>query len=950
MSEEKPYLSWIKVRGARVHNLKNIDLDIPCHKMVVITGLSGSGKSSLAFDTIYAEGQRRYVESLSAYARQFLHIQDKPDVTSITGLSPAIAIDQRASSRNPRSTVGTVTEISDYLRLLFARIGIPFSPATGLPIRSQTITEMVDSVLEFGWEKVSVFAPVARQRKGEFQKELELFKRRGFSEVIVDGQVWHTSSDYPILERNKHHDIEVLVDRFNDPGTQRQRLAEAFESAIKLAGGIAEVEISKDGLPPRRIPFSEKYACPVSGFQVPNLEPRFFSFNSPLGACPTCQGLGEVTFFSPELLAPNLSLSIKAGAIACLDSEQSSFVKNVLAAVVGHYGYSLDTPLKDMPEAIRHKLFYGSGNEVIEFLQHTGHRLVKVRKPFGGIVSYLVEKVTYWNDFVAEEIAAKYQEHSVCVACNGYRLKEEALCVKVGGLHIGQVFSLPVTDTSDWVEKLPSQLTTKENDIAAQVLKEIKARLGFLKSVGLGYLSLARSTASLSGGESQRIRLASQIGSGLSGVLYVLDEPSIGLHQRDNERLIKTLLHLRDLGNTVLVVEHDAETMFASDYIVDIGPGAGTHGGKVVAAGSIDKIIANPDSITGQYLSGQKSLARKEATSTCQNWLELTGAKAHNLKDVNIKIPIGAFTVVTGVSGSGKSSLILETLYPAVNRYLDPSARTKAGKFDRLIGAQALNKVVEIDQSPIGKTPRSNPITYIGVFTLIRDMFAVLPEAKVRGYKVGRFSFNVKGGRCEACRGDGMIKIEMHFLHDVYVKCDCCQGARYNRETLEILYKGKSISDILEMTVEDALEFFQNIAPISEKIKVLNNVGLGYLKLGQSSTTLSGGEAQRIKLAKELSRRSTGKTLYILDEPTTGLHFEDINNLLKILYGLVELGNTVVVIEHNLDVIERADYIIDVGPEGGDKGGEIVAVGTPKAVADCPQSFTGLFLKKHWQV
>lgn len=944
MNEESK--NYIRVRGAREHNLKDVDVDIPCHKLVVITGLSGSGKSSLAFDTIYAEGQRRYVESLSAYARQFLHIQNKPDVTSISGLSPAIAIDQRASSRNPRSTVGTVTEIGDYLRLLFARIGVPFSPATGLPIRSQTVTEMVDTVLSTAGESgITILAPIARGKKGEFQRELEAYSRQGFTQAIIDGEVCKLSGAIPHLEKNKHHTIEIVVDKFIASASQKQRLAEALESALKLAGGIAVALFEGQ----KRALFSERYSCPVSGFQLPSLEPRLFSFNSPLGACPACQGLGEIASFCPELLAPDPSISIKDGAIACLGASQSQFVRNTLSDVLEHYGCSIDMPLQNIPEAVREKLFYGSGEEEIAFRQLIGQRLVKLKRPFDGVLHHLAERISQWQDFLSEEIAAKYQERSICTECNGFRLKSEALCVKVAGMHIGQVLNLPVGEACSWIDELPSKLGKKENEIASQVIKEIKARFGFLKSVGLDYLSLARPTSTLSGGESQRIRLASQIGSGLSGVLYVLDEPSIGLHQRDNEKLIATLLRLKSLGNSVLVVEHDSETMFASDYIIDMGPGAGVHGGRVVAQGKIEQILASTESLTGQYLSGKKTLERRPPPSSFSSWIELTGAKANNLKNVNVKIPVGALTVVTGVSGSGKSSLILETLYPAINRYLDPNSRVKVGEFEKLIGVDSFNKVVEIDQSPIGKTPRSNPATYIGVFSLIRDMFAFLPESKVRGYKVGRFSFNVKGGRCEACKGDGLLKIEMHFLQDVYVKCDECNGARYNRETLEILYRGKSISDVLEMTVESSLDFFQNVNSIFEKIKVLNDVGLGYLKLGQSSTTLSGGEAQRIKLARELSRKTTGRTLYILDEPTTGLHFEDINKLLKILYGLVELGNTVIVIEHNLDVIERADYIVDVGPEGGDKGGTIVASGRPYEIAACSESFTGKFLKKTLQ-
>jgi excinuclease ABC subunit A len=959
MSSNPPHFeNWIKVRGANEHNLKNVDVDIPCNKLVVITGLSGSGKSSLAFDTIYAEGQRRYVESLSAYARQFLQLQNKPDVTSISGLSPAIAIDQKTTSKNPRSTVGTVTEINDYLRLLFARVGVPFSPSTNLPIKSQTVGEMVDSTLNLPQgSKIYVLAPIANGKKGEFKKELELHKKQGFDTAIIDEVVFDLHENLPLLEKTKTHNISIVIDKITLDLESKSRLAQAFETALQMGNGIAEIKINSlpedldqakvESIQNKNMLFSERYSCPVSGFQIPALEPRLFSFNSPFGACPGCQGLGHIMFFAPDLIAPDHSISIKDGAIKCFVYQQPQFVAQILGSVVRHFGHTLDTPLNMMSQKVLDTLFFGSEEE-IEFLGNTNNRSDKTRKPFEGIIPYLVQMSKSSSGTFSEDLFHKYQEKQICSDCSGHRLRWEALCVRIAQLHIGQVLNMDIESMAKWIENLHNHLTEKENTVAKQLLKEIGTRLGFLNSVGLGYLTLSRMTSTLSGGESQRIRLASQIGSGLSGVLYVLDEPSIGLHQRDNQKLIQTLLHLRDLGNTVIVVEHDSETMFASDYLIDFGPGAGIHGGEVVAYGTIDEIISNKKSLTGQYLSGEKSLiARNKKPNPGEpKFLELKGARSHNLKNIDIKIPIGSFSVVTGVSGSGKSTLILETLYPAVQRAIDTDNKIKAGEFDSLTGVHFFNKVVEIDQSPIGKTPRSNPATYVGIFSLVRDFFSMMSESKVRGYKVGRFSFNVKGGRCEACKGDGLIKIEMHFLQDVYVKCDVCFGARYNKETLSIKYKGKSISEILDMTVEDSLKFFENTFAIWEKINVLNKVGLGYLKLGQSSTTLSGGEAQRIKLAKELSKRSTGKTLYILDEPTTGLHYEDINKLLAILYDLVDLGNTVVVIEHNIDVIKRADYIIDIGPEGGDKGGYVIASGTPEIIAQCPESITGRFLDK----
>ncbi len=925
--------------------------------MVVITGLSGSGKSSLAFDTIYAEGQRRYVESLSAYARQFLQLQNKPDVTSISGLSPAIAIDQKTTSKNPRSTVGTVTEINDYLRLLFARVGVPFSPATNLPIKSQTVEEMVNTTFNLpNGSKIYVLAPIAKGKKGEFKKELEWQKKQGFDTAIIDEAEFDLHESIPLIEKTKVHNISIVIDKILMDSESKSRLAQAFETALQIGNGIVEVKVNSlpegfnqekaKALQSKNMLFSERYSCPVSGFQVPSLEPRLFSFNSPFGACQVCQGLGHIMFFAPDLIAPDHSLSIKDGAIKCFAYQQPQFVIQVLGSVVKHFGYTLDTPLNMMSQKALDVMFHGSEEE-IEFLGNTNNRSDKTRKAFEGIIPYLVEMSKNSSSTFSEDLFYKYQEKQTCSECNGYRLRWEALCVRIAELNIGQVLNMDIESMAKWIENLHNHLTEKENTVAKQLLKEISTRLGFLNSVGLGYLTLSRTTSTLSGGESQRIRLASQIGSGLSGVLYVLDEPSIGLHQRDNQKLIQTLIHLRDLGNTVIVVEHDSETMFASDYLIDFGPGAGIHGGKVVAYGTVEEIISNKNSITGQYLSGAKSLITrdKKTTSPEPKFLELKGARSHNLKNVDIKIPVGSFSVVTGVSGSGKSTLILETLYPAVQKAIDSDNKIRAGEFDTLTGVHFFNKVVEIDQSPIGKTPRSNPATYVGIFSLVRDFFSMMSESKVRGYKVGRFSFNVKGGRCEACKGDGLIKIEMHFLQDVYVKCDVCFGARYNKETLSIKYKGKSISEILDMTVEDSLKFFENTFAIWEKINVLNKVGLGYLKLGQSSTTLSGGEAQRIKLAKELSKRSTGRTLYILDEPTTGLHYEDINRLLAILYELVDLGNTVVVIEHNIDVIKRAEYIIDIGPEGGDKGGYVVASGTPEMIAQCPESITGRFLK-----
>lgn len=944
---------YIEVRGAREHNLKNINIKIPRGKLVVITGLSGSGKSSLAFDTIYAEGQRRYVESLSSYARQFLQQNDKPDVDSITGLSPAIAIDQKTTSKNPRSTVGTITEIYDYLRLLFARIGVPYSPATNLPIHSQTVTEMVDQVNEmpFG-TKLYILAPIARGDKGEFRKEFASLKKQGFERVIIDG-VTYEFDELPNIDKNKKHNIEILVDRISLSDDLGNRIADSIETALKIADGIIYVEVvemPEGSKSPHktgdRIIFSERYACPVSGFQLTEIEPRIFSFNSPFGACPKCEGLGKEMFFDPELVVANRNLSIVNGAITPWANSNSKFFIQTLESLAKHYDFSLNVAFKDLPDKIKNILFYGSDEE-IEFIYSDDGRKDKITQYFGGIIPSLEEKYKKSEVQWIRDDLAKFRSENKCTVCDGYRLKEESLCVKINHLHIGEVSVKTIKEAYDWCQNLPETLSQKHRTIGERVLKEICERLQFLLNVGLEYLNLSRAAGTLSGGESQRIRLASQIGSGLTGVLYVLDEPSIGLHQRDNGRLIQTLKNLRDLGNTVLVVEHDEETILAADYVIDVGPGAGIHGGEITAEGTLEEIRNNPNSITGQYLNGVKSIPVPAATRPGHpgKFMELKGARENNLQNVNVKIPLGTFTVVTGVSGSGKSSLIIHTFYKAAQKKIEQLSKINVGDFDSITGFEHIDKIIDIDQSPIGRTPRSNPATYTGAFTLIRDWFTALPEAKARGYKVGRFSFNVKGGRCEACQGDGMIKIEMHFLPDVYVKCDVCHGHRYNRETLEIKYKDKSISDVLNMTVEDAMNFFDVMPSIHDKLKTLNEVGLGYVKIGQSATTLSGGEAQRVKLAKELSRKSTGRTLYILDEPTTGLHVDDVSRLLSVLHKLVDLGNTVLVIEHNLDVIKTADHVIDVGPEGGDKGGKIVVCGTPQQVAACKESITGQFLK-----
>ncbi len=953
-------LTHISVRGAREHNLKNVNVDIPRDTLTVITGLSGSGKSSLAFDTIYAEGQRRYVESLSAYARQFLEMMQKPDVDHIDGLSPAISIEQKTTSRNPRSTVATVTEIYDYMRLLWARVGVPYSPATGLPISAQTVSQMVDRVMALPeGTRIHLLAPVVRGRKGEYKKELASYQAAGFTRVRIDGQ-FYDIEDAPVLDKKYKHDIEVVVDRIVLKAGIEARLAESFEAALKLAEGLAYVdladaapavaetkEVLSDNAPPGRITFSEKFACPVSGFTIAEIEPRLFSFNAPQGACPICDGLGERQYFDPELVVPNAALSLKQGAVVpwAKSNPPSPYYTQVLMSVAKHYGFKMETPWEQLSPEHQDVILHGSRGEVMVLTFMDGRKSYDVVKPFNGVIENLKKRLLQTESAWMQEELAKFQSSAACEACGGARLKVEALSVKIAGDHISAVVRKSVVDALDWFSTLASKLTDQQNQIAERILKEIIERLGFLNNVGLDYLNLDRTSGTLSGGESQRIRLASQIGSGLSGVLYVLDEPSIGLHQRDNDRLLVTLRRLRDLGNTVLVVEHDEDAIRSADYIIDMGPGAGVHGGEIVAEGSLADILAAPDSLTGDYLSGKREVpVPKKRRKGSGKKLTVYNARANNLRGVTASIPLGTFTCITGVSGSGKSSFTIDTLYAAAARTLN-GARILSGAHDKISGLQHCDKVIDIDQSPIGRTPRSNPATYTGSFTNIRDWFAGLPESLARGYKPGRFSFNVKGGRCEACSGDGLIKIEMHFLPDVYVTCDVCHGKRYNRETLEVKFKGHSIADVLDMTVEDAVEFFKAVPPIRDKMAMLAEVGLGYVKVGQQATTLSGGEAQRVKLAKELSKRATGNTLYILDEPTTGLHFEDVRKLLEVLHALVEHGNTVVVIEHNLDVIKTADWIIDMGPEGGVKGGEVVAEGTPETVAKCPASYTGGYLK-----
>ena len=938
------------IRGAKEHNLKNVDLRLPRDSLIVMTGLSGSGKSSLAFDTIYAEGQRRYVESLSAYARQFLEMMQKPDVEQIEGLSPAISIEQKTTSRNPRSTVGTVTEIYDYLRLLFARVGVPYSPVTGLPIESQTVSQMVDKVLALPEEtRLYLLAPIARGRKGEYKRELNDLMRKGFLRVKIDGE-FHDIEDAPALDKKIKHDIEVVVDRIVTGPDIAGRLAESFETALRLADGIAFAEFADeteaDGSPKRLI-FSEKFADPISGFTIPEIEPRLFSFNNPYGACPVCDGLGTERKIDPNLIVPDVTLSLRDGAVFPWSKTSAPYYQQTLQAVVKHFGASLGTAWEELPFEVQHAVLYGTGKTPINFVYDDGLRTYKSTKPFEGVIGNLERRYKETESAGMREEIEKYMSQAPCVACGGYRLKPESLAVKIDGLHIGQVSEKSIRAAAAWFEELPPKLSAQQNQIGERIFKEIRERLGFLNDVGLDYLTLARNSGSLSGGESQRIRLASQIGSGLTGVLYVLDEPSIGLHQRDNERLLETLRRLRDLGNTVIVVEHDEDAIMTADYVVDIGPGAGVHGGHIVAEGTPADILRNPNSITGKYLSGELSIPmpveRREPSTTRK--LHLDGATGNNLKNVSVDVPLGLFVAITGVSGGGKSTLMIDTLYQAVARRLN-GARVNPAPHNHLTGLEFLDKVIDIDQSPIGRTPRSNPATYTGAFGPIREWFAGLPEAKSRGYGPGRFSFNVKGGRCEKCEGDGVIKIEMHFLPDVYVTCEVCKGHRYNRETLEVQFKGKSIADVLDMTIDEAVDFFAAVPSIRDKFLTLQRVGLGYVKVGQPATTLSGGEAQRVKLSKELSKRATGRTLYMLDEPTTGLHFHDIAKLLEVLHELVATGNTVVVIEHNLEVIKTADWIIDMGPEGGDGGGEVVGVGTPEDIADNKRSYTGRFLKE----
>ena len=940
----------ISIVGAREHNLKDISIVLPRDKMIVITGLSGSGKSSLAFDTIYAEGQRRYVESLSAYARQFLEMMQKPDVDQIDGLSPAISIEQKTTSKNPRSTVGTVTEIYDYLRLLFARVGIPYSPATGLPIESQTVSQMVDRIMALpDGTRLYLLAPIVRGRKGEYRKDFAELQKRGFQRVKVDGN-YYEISDVPTLDKKFKHDIDVVVDRIVVKPDLGNRLADSMEIALQLTDGIAVAEMadSKEE-EPEKIVFSSRFACPVSGFTIDEIEPRLFSFNNPFGACPDCDGLGTQFFIDPEAIVPDQTLSLREGAIVpwAKSGTSSPYYTQTLESLAEHYGFSLNDPWHDLDAKAQKVIFYGSNKEPVKFTYDDGTRSFKTTKPFEGVVGNLERRYRETDSSWMREEIEKFQSKTHCETCGGYRLKPEALAVKIANLHIGEVVEMSILDADRWFADLDKHLNSKQAEIASRILKEIRERLKFLNDVGLDYLTLSRNSGTLSGGESQRIRLASQIGSGLTGVLYVLDEPSIGLHQRDNARLLETLTRLRDLGNTVIIVEHDEDAILAADHVVDIGPGAGVHGGEIIAEGTPAKIKSAKKSLTGQYLSGTKSIPvpPKRREPYLGRHLRVVEASGNNLKNVTTDIPLGTFTCVTGVSGGGKSTLLLDTLYKATARKLH-NARDLPSPHKAIEGLEHLDKVIDIDQSPIGRTPRSNPATYTGAFTPIREWFSGLPEAKVRGYKPGRFSFNVKGGRCEACQGDGVIKIEMHFLPDVYVECDVCNGKRYNRETLEVKFKDKNIADILDMTVDEAADFFKAVPVIRDKMVTLQRVGLGYIKVGQQATTLSGGEAQRVKLAKELSRRATGRTLYILDEPTTGLHFHDVAKLLDVLHELVDAGNTVAVIEHNLEVIKTADKVIDLGPNGGHGGGEIVAAGTPEEVASVKESYTGQFLSK----
>jgi len=937
----------ISVRGAKEHNLKNINLDIPRDKLIVFTGLSGSGKSSLAFDTIYAEGQRRYVESLSAYARQFLEMMQKPDVDLIEGLSPAISIEQKTTSRNPRSTVGTVTEIYDYMRLLWARVGTPYSPATGLPIKSQTVSQMVDIVIEMPENsRLMLLSPVVRGRKGEYKKELAGFLQKGFSRVRIDGALYDLDAT-PSLDKKKKHDIEIVIDRIvlkGDFDTLATRLADSLEIALSLSDGLAYVQ---DVATNKQTVFSAKFACPVSGFTIDEIEPRLFSFNNPFGACPLCDGLGVSSHFDEQLIVPSKSKSLRDGAIAPWANSSSKYYLQTLQSLAKQFGFSIEVAFSELPPGFQDIILHGSGGQSVEMVYDDGLRSYKTRKPFEGIVPNLTRRYRETDSNWVREELEKYRTVQPCDACKGKRLKPESLAVKIANKDISDIAALSIGDAVIWFQELSISLTTKEQEIASRILKEINERLGFLNNVGLNYLNLSRNSGTLSGGESQRIRLASQIGSGLTGVLYVLDEPSIGLHQRDNDRLLETLTRLRDLGNTVIVVEHDEDAIRSADFVVDIGPGAGIHGGHVIASGTAETIMSVPDSITGQYLSGIKQIAipNKRRKINQKRVLSIVKASGNNLRSVTVDLPLGMLVCVSGVSGSGKSTLVLETLWKTLARDLH-RAREIPSSCEKIEGIHHLDKVVDIDQSPIGRTPRSNPATYTGAFTPIREWFSGLPEAKVRGYTPGRFSFNVKGGRCESCQGDGVIKIEMHFLPDVYVTCDVCKGKRYNRETLEIKFKGNSIADILDMSIEDGVRFFSAVPSIREKLETMLRVGLGYVKIGQQATTLSGGEAQRVKLSKELSRRATGKTVYILDEPTTGLHFEDIAKLLEVLQELVDNGNSVIIIEHNLDVIKTADWVIDLGPEGGIGGGQIIAVGTPEQIAENPDSYTGQHLKR----
>ena len=944
MSEKK---NFIKIRGAKEHNLKGISIDIPRDQFVVLTGLSGSGKSSLAFDTIYAEGQRRYMESLSSYARQFL--MEKPNVESIEGLSPAISIDQKSTNRNPRSTVGTVTEIYDYFRLLYARIGVPHCPKCGREIKKQTVDQMVDEIMRRPERtKFQLLAPVVRGRKGEHVKVFEQAKKAGYVRVRVDGNLYELTEEIK-LEKNNKHNIEIVVDRLMVRAGMEQRLSDSIDNVLNLSDGLLIVEyIGDETTPAEEVTMSQNFACPDCGISIEELEPRAFSFNNPFGACPDCHGIGIKMEFSEELMIPDTSLSLSKGAIAVMGWQSSgdptSFSGSLLTALAKHYNFSLDTPYCDLPEDIRHMLIYGTGGVSVK-VHYTGQRGTGVYDvAFEGLIKNVERRYRETYSDTSKQEYESFMTSTPCTLCGGRRLRREVLGVTVGGKNISEVTDLPVRDLYEFMDNL--ELTSMQAQIGDMILKEIKARTRFLIDVGLDYLTLSRAAGSLSGGEAQRIRLATQIGSGLVGVAYILDEPSIGLHQRDNDKLLSALKHLRDLGNTLIVVEHDEDTMLAADYLVDIGPGAGAHGGEVVMAGTPAEIMACPDSLTGQYLSGKKYIPVPSVRRKPTGWLTVKGAKENNLKNIDVDIPLGVFCCVTGVSGSGKSSLVNEIIYKTLAKKLN-RARTIPGKYDDILGVEQLDKVIDIDQSPIGRTPRSNPATYTGVFDLIRDLFASTSDAKMKGYSKGRFSFNVKGGRCEACSGDGIIKIEMNFLPDVYVPCEVCEGKRYNRETLEVKYKGKSIFDVLDMTIEEAVHFFENVPTIRRKIETLNDVGLSYLKLGHPSTSLSGGEAQRIKLATELSRRSTGKTIYILDEPTTGLHFEDVRKLIDILQRLADGGNTVLVIEHNLDVIKTADYIIDIGPEGGDRGGTVIAKGTPEEVAQLPQSYTGQYVKKY---